>query len=518
MTRLPIADCRLRIAAGCLCLLALLGTAPALAPPLRAQQEQGVRMDFQDVELRLVLSALADAGNLNIVYGDLPAKRVTLRMSQPVPREQVPALLRSVAASNGLKVIEEADGLLRIEGAPTATAAAQRADSGPAAPELQLYVYRLRHARAPALASTLQAMFGGRTAGSPNAPSAYTPLTQTLREQRVPPTQVGGEQAPAPTRQVQAEMGNVQVAVPGELQGEVQIVPDQVTNSLLVRAQPADWDVLRQTIEALDLRPLQVLIEVLIAEVNETREFDLGVSTSASGDVLGGTASGELTGGDTGDLGLTFARTGAFDLNVALKALSSRGKVQVISRPVLLAQNNQEAHILIGSQRPFIQVFRSLPTDAAVRDQVVQYRDVGTSLTITPTINADGYVNLQVAQEVSNATTETQFGAPVISTRETATHLFVKDGQTAVLGGLIDRQEEQHRSGIPLLKDIPLLGALFGTTQRSTATNELFVFMTPHIVATDADADRLREQLQQQTGTLQRLVPKVIPDTGAVRP
>ena len=110
-------------------------------------QEQGVRMDFQDVELRLVLSALADAGNLNIVYGDLPAKRVTLRMSQPVPRDQVPALLRSVAASNGLKVIEE-DGLLRIEAAPTAVTGTQRSDSGAGVPELQLYVYRLRHARA----------------------------------------------------------------------------------------------------------------------------------------------------------------------------------------------------------------------------------------------------------------------------------------------------------------------------------------------------------------------------------
>ena len=475
--------------------------------PLRAQQ-QGVRLDFQDVELRLVLAALADAGNLNLVYGDLPARRVTLRMSQPVPRDQVPALLRSVAASNGLRVIEE-QGLLRIE-ALAGRAGAERPDTGPPAPELTLYVYRLRHARAAALAGTLQAMFGGRTSGAGAAASAYRPLSETLREQRVPPTQVGAE------RQVQAEMGEVQVAVPGELRGEVQIVPDQVTNSLLVRAQPADWDVLRQTIEALDLRPLQVLIEVLIAEVNQTRDFQLGVSASASGTVEGASVTGELTGGSAGDLALSLARSGGLDLDVALKALSARGEVRLLSRPVLLAQNNQEARILIGAQRPFIQVFRSLPTEAAVRDQVVQYRDVGTSLTITPTINADGYVNLQVVQEVSNATAETQFGAPVISTRETATHLFVRDGQTAVLGGLIDRQEERRRSGIPVLKDIPLLGALFGTTTRSTATSELFVFITPHIVATDEDADRVREELRRGTDLLRGLVPRIIPDTSAV--
>ena len=86
-----------------------------------------------------------------------------------------------------------------------------------------------------------------------------------------------------------------------------------------------------------------------------------------------------------------------------------------------------------------------------------------------------------------------QFGAPVISTREASTHLFVRDGQTVVIGGLVDRQQDRSRSGVPLLKDIPLLGHLFGTTQRSETRSELFLFLTPHIIATDEDADRARE-------------------------
>jgi general secretion pathway protein D len=257
-----------------------------------------------------------------------------------------------------------------------------------------------------------------------------------------------------------------------------------------------------------------VLIEVLIAEVRRTDDFRLGVSATASGTVAGARVTGELTGGDVGDVTLDLTKTGAFNLDVAIRALSSRGEVRVLSRPVLLAQNNQEAHILIGAERPFIQVFRSLPTDAAVRDQVVQYRDVGTSVTILPTINADGYVNLQVVQEVSTATAETQFGAPVISTRETSTHLFVRDGQTAVLGGLIDRQEDRRRSGLPLLKDIPLLGALFGTTERITTAAELFVFITPHLVATDEDLDRVRSELGEQTRYLRDLLP---PDSARVK-
>jgi general secretion pathway protein D len=178
-----------------------------------------------------------------------------------------------------------------------------------------------------------------------------------------------------------------------------------------------------------------------------------------------------------------------------------------MSRPVILAQNNQEARILVGSERPFVQVSRSLPTDAAVRDQVIQYRDVGTKLTITPTINDDGYVNLQVLQEVSTATAEVQFGAPVISTREAATHLFIKDGRTAVLGGLIDRQQERSKSGIPILMEIPLLGGLFGTTRNTTLNSELFLFLTPHIITTDDDSDRARKDLENRSTLLRDTLP-----------
>src|SRR5207244_12515564 len=98
----------------------------------------------------------------------------------------------------------------------------------------------------------------------------------------------------------------------------------------------------------------------------------------------------------------------------------SKGDVQSVARPVLLASNNTEARLLVGSQPPVVQVSRSLPTETPTRDQVVQYRDVGTKLTIKPTINQDGYVSLIIQQEVNAATSELQFDAPLISTREAA--------------------------------------------------------------------------------------------------
>ena len=468
-----------------------------VAAPAAAQQPQGLQFDFQDADLRLVLSALAEAGRLNLVYSELPSRHVTLRTNQPVPPDQILPLLKSLAASNGLTVTEDG-AFIRIDYA--GPAAAEGRGTGPgaakdsaAAPDVRLFVYRLKHARAVKLAATLQSIYGGtqgrQLAEAPRSPAS---LSEALRQQQVPPTDVG-QPAPPP---VTVELGATRTpSLPGRIRGEAQIVPDEATNSLLVRAQPEDWEVLRQSIEALDLRPLQVLIEVLIAEVRHTKDFQLGVSGRVGDDstAVGNTASATLRGTTAGDFALRLMRVGRIDVDLALSALSSSGEVRIVSRPVLLAQNNQEARILIGSERPFVQVFRSLPTDAAVRDQVVQYRDVGTQLTLTPTINEDGYVNLQLAQQVSNATAEVQFGAPVISTRETSTHLFVRDGQTAVIGGLVDREDDRTRSGVPILKDLPLLGALFGSTTRSEVRSELFLFLTPHIVASDADVDRLRE-------------------------
>ena len=475
----------------------LLCTSPARVSaqePVKVTPE-GVLVDFQDADLRLVVAALAEAGGLNLVYSDLPARHVTLRMKQPVPRENLLPLLRSVAQSNGLRVVEEGD-FLRLEPAGAADTLAQSRDTtAPAAEDMRLFVYRLKHVRAARLGATIQALFGGAAPGAQRPGARELSLSQGLRQGPANPLR---DTTPA----VSVEIAPARTSLPGQLKGEVQIVPDETTNSLLVRAQTSDWEVVRQAVEALDLRPLQVLIEVTIAEVRRTSESELSMSGRVADSKNDPTVRGTLKGSTAGDFVLEALRAGTLDVNLALSALSTRGSVKIVSRPVILAQNNQEARILIGSERPFVQVSRSLPTDAAVRDQVIQYRDVGTKLTITPTINDDGYVNLQVLQEVSTATAETQFGAPIISTREASTYLFIKNGRTAVLGGLIDRQQERTKSGIPILMEIPLLGGLFGSRHTTSSNSELFLFLTPHIIATDEDAEGVRRDVESGTPLL----------------
>src|SRR5258708_6139602 len=456
-----------------------LALATAAVPRARAQDtvrviQPGARIDFQDADLRAVITAIAEAGGLNVTYGEIPNRRVTLHLQQTLSRADMLPLLRSIASSNGVRVV--ADGpLRRVETADTrdvgTTSATRTGKEG-----VVLFVYRLKHARAPRLANTLQSLYGGRTndAQATNFGLSNRPLSEQLRSTQIPPLNMD-------------TLGRSAIIVPGAtvlsgvVQGEIQIVPDETTNSLLIRAQPADYETIRQAIDVLDLRPLQVFIEVLIAEVKRTRSLDVGVTGSVVKIGDGNQTAAVLTSTTPDNFIARISRGGGVSVDVALSALSARGDVHILSRPLILAENNLEARILVGSQRPFVQVFRSLPTDNAIRDQVVQYRDVGTSLSLLPTINPDGYVNLQVKQEVSSATAELQFGAPVISTREASTHLFVKDGETVVIGGLTDRQVERTRSRIPILSNIPLLGTLFSPTSNSQPQNQIYLLLTPHI-------------------------------------
>lgn len=500
---------------------------PQKAQEPRAAQGDSVTLDFQDADIRVVITTLAAAGGVNVAYSSLPAIPLTMHLQQPIPRAAVRGLLDGILAANGLKG-EEQNGVLRITkaapdpspqaaGAPAPSPARIGPQGAQAAQGERLHIYRVKHARAPQLAATLYGLFGGGPGYAPTFGLGRTGLSDQLRAQQLPTSyagltgQGGGAAAPGPSPTY---------GPPGGGPNRLQIAADEFTNSIVFRGSDEDWNLIRQAIEALDVRPLQVLIEVLIAEVRRTRDFDLGLSLTVPEQPLptgGVRAGGKIEGTDNGTIGIQLKGLGGVSADAVVSALSSRADVNILSRPVILAQNNVEARILVGSQRPFIQVTRALPTDAPIRDQVIQYRDVGTSLAILPTINEDGYVNLQLVQEVSTATGETQFGAPVISTRQASTQLLVKNDQTAVLGGLIDKQQEQTRSGIPLLKDLPLLGWLFGSTQRSTFQTELFLFLTPHIVRSDEDAERLRRSIEEHAGELKDRLPKeralIPPDT-----
>ena len=510
----------------------------AAAPPLRAQPlvsegAQGVNVNLVEVELRAAVQALSQYLDRPVMFGALGNQRITFTSPRPVARADIPGLLRTLLAGQGY-VMEEVAGSYEIRGTapqggppgqPGAPGQMPMPYAGPpqggggaslaSANGMELFVIRLRHARAADVAATVNALYG-RAGALGEAGTRRSTLNDQLNDNRVAPYGQPGPEATAPPAS-------------GNLQGNVVIVPDSRTNSLLVRATQADFALIRAAVEQVDVRPLQVLIEATVAYVRRDFTFAYGVQAGVGDVQVEGSANTTIGGSTAGatatDLVIRALNLGGIDLDLVLRAGESRSSVVILDRPLLLAANNEEAEIVVGEQRPFVQVQRS--TDGGVLDEVVQYKDVGTSLRVLPTISADGYVQLSVTQEVNSAAGAAGGGlnAPVISTRAIQTQLLVRDGHTAVLGGLAETQRDRSSGGIPFLSDIPLIGGIFGRKSRANNDFELFVFITPHVIYSDEDLQeaagdvrRNRPAIRRATDRLRPMVGGDVPDDAADEP
>jgi general secretion pathway protein D len=376
---------------------------------------------------------------------------------------------------------------------------------------LRTFVYPLKHASATELATTLGQVFGATVvAPAPRqrvqaleGHSLSAALTG-FKNRELESMQLRGQAPPVnPGALAPAAAESGQAQTPGSVEGTT-IVPDQATNSLVIRTAPPNFSVLQETIEQLDVRPPQVLLEVLIAEVTLDHATQYGVNWQLF------THKG--TPGDTGSLtvisspaqisdstfpalqglGVRLISLATVDVRALLQAVSSRTRVHVLSAPRVLALNNEMARILVGSEVPFTS--STLTSLNAVVNQVVQFENVGTQLTVVPTINHDGYVTFRILQEVSALSAQTiaaAQNAPVITTREAETSAIVKTGQTVVIGGLIGETHEVTQTSIPLFGDLPLVGSLFRSHGVSRERTELAIFLTPYVVFTDEQADSL---------------------------
>lgn len=297
-----------------------------------------------------------------------------------------------------------------------------------------------------------------------------------------------------------------------DLAGDVSIIADPDTNSLLVRTAPKNFERVKQVISELDRPVAQVLIKVLIAEVTHKNDVDLGVEFSA----LNLRPSGLGTTGGT-DFGLKSA-TGGLKVSVleanfetTIRALQTIGKVDVLSRPYILASDNQLASITVGEEVPFITSSRI--TDTGQTINTVEYGDVGILLDVVPHINPEGLVILDVSPEISARTTSTvditeTVKATVFSKRSAQSRVGVRNGQTVVIGGLMEDKSSSTVDQVPLLGDIPILGELFKRRRPSSSKTELLIFLTPQVAP---KPELLKEMAEDELrGT------KLTPD--AVRP
>lgn len=410
------------------------------------------------------------------------------------------ARVEVVARSNALLLTDRGSNVARYLDLLRRLDAAPAGESG-----LRTYVVNLKYAAASDLAEALGQLFGVSVGGTSNESLADRSLSRSLDNFRARESETFRTRS-TPGATTQNPPGGTGLtardSAAGVLVGRTTIVPSGPTNALVIRTAPPNYPLLRETIEALDVRPVQVLFEVTIAEIALGRGAEFGIDWAAvnrGGDVNAQFGNPEIPDSNSNSFFLRLVRLDATGVRGLLRAVATKNDVRVLSTPQVLAANNREATILVGSKVPFIASTR-LGNDISI-DRNVQYQDVGTKLSVIPTINDDGYVSVQLLQEVSSLTSQivgAALSAPVISTREASTRAVLRDGQTGMIAGLIGDMQERTDNGIPFLKDIPFLGNLFKRQSITRQRTELVIFLTPYIVRTDADADAIRNRLRDR--------------------
>jgi general secretion pathway protein D len=394
-----------------------------------------------------------------------------------------------------------------------------------------MYVYDVRNMKATDLAKYLRQIYGTgaikddtpakvapglRTAtlSSPgtNSTSGSTPGGLSNNLNGNPPAAEDEEQEPE-AEQDTAEQGASEDAPAKSLDAGTRITAQKSSNQLLVRTRPVQWKEIESAIKRLDNPPLQVQIETRILEVKLTGELDLGVQWYL-GRLAGNSTSTTVanTAGSQGALGGGGAGLGATDslfysfvssnLQVALHALETNGRTQVLSAPSLVVMNNQPAQIQVGDNIPISQTTVNTGTSDTTLSSV-EYVQTGVILDVVPRINPGGLVYMDIQQQVSDAqdqqasSNDTQAN-PRISTRSVSTQVAVQSGQTVLLGGLIKQDNAESVSAVPYLGKIPGLRWLFGNTSKSKDRTELIVLITPRVITSSSQARQVTDDYRQQ--------------------
>jgi general secretion pathway protein D len=357
-----------------------------------------------------------------------------------------------------------------------------RLDIAQSGPGRRIYYYRMQNAKAEDVARSLAAIYGGSVnvsdapPGGPSDPAGPAP---------------GGDESsqPPPSNGV----GRI-----GGAHGP-QIALDPSSNALIIQADATEYGALERFLKEIDVAPDQVMVEVTIAEVtlNDTLKYGVEWFFRNADQTYNFSKTGEVS---SQFPGFAFTYT-VPDIDVAVNALGAVTDIKVISAPKLITLDNKPATLQVGDQVPIVTQSATGVRDADDPTIVnsVQFRDTGIVLKVTPRVGKSGTVFVDVNQEVSSAiaTTSSGIDSPTIQQRKIATTVAVQDGDAVALGGLIRDSLSYGDSGVPVLKDIPLVGKLFSSTTDTQDRTELLIFLRPRILRSPAAAREMTDQLRK---------------------
>ena len=417
----------------------------------------------------------------------------------------------------------------------------------------RLYVYRVQNAKAKDLATVLGGIFGIQpTAAEGGAPPAELAPGEVPTE--ITPGQLQpGEAQGGLSSSMSTESGlggglgeggslggsyGGETGLPGGPEGggvmvvagkQLRIIADDTNNSLVILAKSEDFKMIEEALKKLDVVPLQVLIDASVIEVTLTDNLQYGVEwffKHGEGDATGaaalnlGTAARAFFAppGSFIPGGFSYAFQNQGDITVLLKALAANSKLNVLSSPSLMVLDNRKATIKVVDNVPVPTSVQTQPGATSAPIAGIEYKDAGVILNVTPRVNVGGRISLELEQDVTDpgrTTVEVTAGtnAPQFRQRNIKSTITVQSGETIVLGGLIKDTKEDRNTGVPFLKDIPLLGNLFRSNVDFDERTELIVLITPRAVRSQEESRAVTEEFRQRLKELERIAPGGYPSS-----
>lgn len=372
----------------------------------------------------------------------------------------------------------------------------------------KIYVYFIKNGEAKDLASLLDKVFLKKSSSKEkskektskaggSATIAGNPFSEARVKEKKAEKAAAAKAKKTPSKSSPAAKGEPSGS--GTLMGEVNITPDEIRNALIIEAVPSDHRIIEDILKRIDVLPRQVLIEATIAEITRTASTELGMDWAfGQGAAAAGAGSFLATIGKTG---LKYSIGVTDKWYAELNALATKGLVNIISSPHVLASDNKEARIDVSREIPVASGQTTVASGSTVSETSIEYRDTGVILSVTPHINDRGLVTMDISEEVSDLDEDVNVAGknyPSFFKRTVKTNLTLKHGQTIVIGGLIKDKEEEDISGVPCLIDVPVVRYLFGQETKKSEKIELVVLITPRVVADLDDVDAVTQEFKQK--------------------
>jgi general secretion pathway protein D len=315
---------------------------------------------------------------------------------------------------------------------------------------------------------------------------------------------------------LQGVLGDSSPAAPQNPAANKRMVVDTNRNAILYQGDAESWARLLPILKEMDQPSKQTLIEVTIAEVTLSDQEQLGIEWLIKDLNLGGmtgTLASKL--GVATSSGLTYTFDSAGQTRAVLNAFAGNSQVNILSSPRVMVKSGESASINVGTEVPIVTSQSTDPTTVRAGTtgvlQQIQYRRTGVILHVKPTVHAGNRIDLEVNQEVSSAESNStsNISSPVILNRSVETKLSLSDGGSVLLGGLISNSTTQGNSGVPILKDLPLIGSIFRSDKQTRNRTELIIVIVPYVINTDQDAQSMTEAFRQRLSLDKPFAPKL---------